>query len=86
MRKYMPATVNPSFALTISIHQRLITNTVTTGTIMSMEELSKVQGRPWEDVDVSGSLVDVTVLTTKIRCSIEDAVYRSEEEFRLHLN
>jgi hypothetical protein len=27
--------------------------TVTTGKIMTMEELSNVQGRAWEDVDVS---------------------------------
>jgi hypothetical protein len=27
---------------------------VTTGKIMTMEELSNVQGRAWEDVDVSG--------------------------------
>ena len=26
---------------------------VTTGKIMSLEELGNVQGRPWEDVDVS---------------------------------
>lgn len=26
---------------------------VTTGKVMTLEELSKVQGRAWEDVDVS---------------------------------
>lgn len=30
---------------------------VTTGKIMSMEELSNVQGRAWEDVDVSDTAV-----------------------------
>ena len=66
-----------------------MTNAVTTGTVMSMEELSKVQGRAWDDVDVSGSLLDITVLVTKIQCSIEDTVYRNragEEKLQLHLN
>jgi hypothetical protein len=34
---------------------------VTTGKIMTMEELSNVQGRAWEDVDVSACHTD-TVL------------------------
>ena len=34
----------------------LIQGVVTTGRIMNMAELSEVQGRPWEDVDVSNPL------------------------------
>lgn len=33
--------------------QILIDHLVTTGKIMTMEELSNVQGRAWDDVDVS---------------------------------
>jgi hypothetical protein len=33
---------------------------VTTGKIMTMEELSNVQGRAWEDVDVSALWTDST--------------------------
>ena len=31
---------------------RTNTDSVTTGKVMSMQELSEVQGRPWDDVDV----------------------------------
>lgn len=40
-----PTTISVWFVLTMSI--------VTTGKIMTMEELSNVQGRAWDDVDVS---------------------------------
>jgi hypothetical protein len=40
---------------------------VTTGKIMTMEELSNVQGRAWEDVDVSALTTDSTgvILTSE---------------------
>jgi hypothetical protein len=57
---------------------------------MSMEELSNVQGRAWDDIDVSGSLADITVLTTNIQCSIElDSLSEKNadvEKLRLHSN
>lgn len=43
---------------TCSLRSKADINLVTTGKIMTMEELSNVQGRAWEDVDVSGYNTD----------------------------
>jgi len=34
-------------------------NTVTTGKVMSLEELSEVKGRAWDDVDVSSTFLEL---------------------------
>jgi len=39
-------------------------NIVTTGKVMSLEELSEVKGRAWDDVDVSSTFFALLVLRT----------------------
>jgi hypothetical protein len=44
--------------ITTSLCSEADISVVTTGKIMTMEELSNVQGRAWEDVDVSVHHID----------------------------
>ena len=54
MQRYMQDTVRtPRNVLGLMRHKRLIYAAVTTGKVMNMAELSQVQGRAWDDVDVS---------------------------------
>lgn len=52
MRRFMLVTVSVLAILLISL-----IDLVTTGKIMTMEELNNVQGRAWDDVDVSTGFV-----------------------------
>lgn len=57
MRRFTLVIVSDAY---INSCSKANTMTVTTGKIMTMEELSNVQGRAWEDVDVSTEYLDST--------------------------
>lgn len=54
MQRFMLATVSTAVTGVARLDFANL-SPVTTGKIMTMEELSNVQGRAWEDVDVSNS-------------------------------
>ena len=76
MRRFMLVIVsNPSHLLDCDRCANVLI--VTTGKIMTMEELSNVQGRAWEDVDVSDTERKIWVVTLTDDLSSIDRVRTS---------